>query len=99
MQHFKKSGEWICDWQVTPPSSMKNITSNYKDILLGITEDGEIMHYDFSENTFKYIRQYQNDINDLCLIYPTGEYFVTLQHNREIISWELATGEMVIIVI
>lgn len=73
--------------------------SNYRDILIGISEDGEIMQHDFAENSFKFIKRYQSKFNDLCMIYPAGEYFVTLQHNREVTSWELATGEMVILLL
>ncbi|KAK5649933.1 hypothetical protein RI129_000962 [Pyrocoelia pectoralis] len=94
LKHFKKCGLWECTSTFTPPEPLKKIITNYKDLLVGLSETGEMLYYNNAEERFKYIIQYESRINDVCLIYPTGEYFVTLQHNREITSWEVSTGKI-----
>ncbi|XP_031334791.1 cilia- and flagella-associated protein 43 isoform X2 [Photinus pyralis] len=94
LKHFKKCGSWECACSLTPPTPLKKIVSNYKDLLVGISETGELMYYNNSEDRFKFILPYESRFNDVCLIYPNGDHIVTLQHNREITSWEVLTGEM-----
>lgn len=74
---------------------MKKLLSNYGDGLIGITVDNDILEYNNSECVFQYIKQFQSKFNDVCLIYPAGQYFVTLQQFKKVNLWEVATGAKV----
>ncbi|KAF5280666.1 hypothetical protein FQA39_LY05314 [Lamprigera yunnana] len=94
LKHFKKFGDWECVWSVEPPSPIAKLISDYKESLVGRTIHGDLLCYTAVEPEFKFLVQGEGAINDVCLIYPTGEYIVTFQRNREIVTWSVATGEM-----
>lgn len=82
-------------WRGEPPEPIENITSNNKDQLVATTVNGNILHFDNDNWTFKYIQYYESKFNDLCLVYPIGKYIVTLAQNKQLTTWEIANGNMV----
>ncbi|KAK4881574.1 hypothetical protein RN001_004893 [Aquatica leii] len=93
IKHFKKTGTWVCVWTVTPPMPFSRLISNSKETLVGKSTHGDILYYSLTNEKFNYVVENEGKINDVCIIYPTGQYFVTLQHNHEVASWSVETGE------
>lgn len=91
-QHFKKSGKWCCDWQVTPKITVVRLLNSPRDFLLGVTERGDIVVYNNQTQEFSYIKQYEILFRGLCLIYPVGEIIVTLAWCKTLTAWEVSTG-------
>lgn len=83
---------------VEPPEPIEMITSNGKDFLVAVTVSGNILLYDDSNNTFEYISNNESRFDDFCLVYPIGKHIVTLAHNNQLSSWEVATGKLVVVI-
>ncbi|KAI4459081.1 hypothetical protein MML48_6g00013951 [Holotrichia oblita] len=92
IMHFKKSGNWCCDWQVTPKITVIRLLNSPRDFLVGVTERGDIVVYNNQTQEFSFVKQYEILFRGLCLIYPVGEIIVTLAWYKTLTAWEVSTG-------
>ncbi|GLV41140.1 hypothetical protein CBL_04664 [Carabus blaptoides fortunei] len=96
IKHFKRStGKWIEDWKVYPTRVTQLISSSGKDILIGLSDHGEIMEFDMNQYSFIVKKSYESNIDDLCFVNPCEEYFVTLSNKTELAVWECISGNKV----
>ncbi|KAJ8982465.1 hypothetical protein NQ317_000423 [Molorchus minor] len=95
IRHYKKAGEWVCDWTIPLNVSIKNMYGNRAEYLIGITNNDKIVKISNTNNEITYLKESESNFNDICLIYPTGEHVVALRGNKDLTVYETATGKMV----
>lgn len=95
LQHFKKSGNWCCDWSVQPKHIVVRLLNSPRDYLVGVTERGDILVYNNQNQQFSFVKRYEIYFRGVCLIYPVGEIIVTMAWYRTITAWQISTGRPV----
>lgn len=91
-QHYRKAGDWSVTWRFIPPEPVMNITSNTKDCLVATTYNGNILSIDLETSSFQYLKKDESRFSYVVMIYPTGEYILTLSHSNELICWGTVDG-------
>lgn len=66
-----------------------------KDYLICVSLTENIYIYDLIKGTFTQINQYESLIDDVIMIYPTGEFIVTLSQHRDVTLWISESGKFV----
>ncbi|KAJ8944589.1 hypothetical protein NQ318_006002 [Aromia moschata] len=94
IRHYKKSGEWVCDWTIELDVIIRNMYCNKADYLIGVTNHEEIVKISNVEE-MTYLKHHDTNFNDFCLIYPTGEHIVALRVHKFLAVYEVATGKVV----
>ncbi|GJQ81907.1 hypothetical protein Trydic_g3740, partial [Trypoxylus dichotomus] len=92
IMHFKKSGHWSCDWQVTPDYTIVRLLNSPRDFLAAVSERGNILVYNSQNHEFSFVKQYEIFFRGLCLIYPVGDIVVTMAWHSTITAWDAITG-------
>nr|CAI5834168.1 unnamed protein product [Callosobruchus analis] len=93
-KEIRKSDVWTCDWTIPLPYGLKHVTCNKSDFLVAITIDDDIIKIS-NVDGISYLKNEQSQINDICLIYPEGKYVVALRHEKILMLYEVATGQVV----
>lgn len=94
-QHYKKSGNWSVDWELENPEPMRQLLPTGRELLICVSQKENVWLFNSSENCFGLLKHHESCFDDFCMIYPMGQYIVTLAQNSEVASWEIASGKMV----
>ncbi|XP_022907276.2 cilia- and flagella-associated protein 43 isoform X1 [Onthophagus taurus] len=94
LRHYKKSGNWICDWKIKLTVPVIKVLASIRDNLIALNEYDDILYFDNHLNDFVTLREHESFFNDFCILYPVGEIIVTMARNQEITAWEVSTGKM-----
>ncbi|XP_076260442.1 cilia- and flagella-associated protein 43 [Rhynchophorus ferrugineus] len=96
IKHYKKSsGEWVCDWKYEINRKLLGIFCNKHDRCVALTENYEIVQLGNSSDSLKIVKEDESNFMDLCLIYPAGEYVVTLCQDSILLVYNVANGELI----
>lgn len=79
---------------ITPPEPLKKMDSGLNHLLC-ISSNENIFVYNSLDGQFKRIRPFENELQEMCLIYPRCEHIVTLSYREQVTLWDIDTGKMV----
>ncbi|CAH1176208.1 unnamed protein product [Phaedon cochleariae] len=92
IRHYKKSGTWTCDWTMPLEDGVIFLASNKSEFLVGINAEGDIMKISNTDG-ITILNPDDSYIQDICMVYPVGEYIVALRNKRILNVFCVETGK------
>ncbi|XP_017769333.1 PREDICTED: cilia- and flagella-associated protein 43 [Nicrophorus vespilloides] len=90
IRHYVKTGDWVLNWSVHTPLSIKKF--NGREHLVCITQINDVRLFNEQTKDFDKVCGDSSRISDFAIIFPRGKTFVTLSHQRKLNLWNIATG-------
>ncbi|XP_060535582.1 cilia- and flagella-associated protein 43 [Cylas formicarius] len=96
IRHYKKTGaNWNCDWSFTTQSRMRNLICNKGEKMVAVSEMNEIVTLSTTEDETTFVTKQNSNFDDICLIYPCGQFAVALCNGNNLNVYNIKRGDLI----